>query len=99
MHERTKSLQISPKTKRVVYERDGGRCVLCGAPGDPVAHYISRSQGGRGIEQNIVTLCPRCHMEYDQGPYRATLRRVLRAYLAQQYPDWNEETLTYKKGD
>ena len=40
---RTKALSITPKVKKTVYERDGGRCVLCGSPhGLPEAHYIPR---------------------------------------------------------
>lgn len=97
MNKRTKALQIPPLVKRIVYERDGGRCVLCGAPGDPVAHYISRAQGGLGIEENVVTLCYGCHRAYDQGPYRAAIRAQLRAYLKGRYPGWDENKLIYRK--
>ena len=99
MGKRTKALTISPKVKRLVYERDGGLCVLCGAPGDPVAHYISRAQGGLGVEQNIVTLCHHCHRAYDQGIYREAIRGALAAYLARCYPGWDEEKLIYRKED
>ena len=97
MRKRTRALAISPKVKRLVWERDGGQCVLCGAPGDPVAHYISRAQGGLGVEQNILTLCQHCHRAYDQGCYRAAIRVVLREYLAARYPDWDEEKLIYRR--
>lgn len=97
MYKRTKALQIPSRVKRIVHERDGGCCVLCGAPGDPVAHYISRGQGGLGIEENIVTLCAGCHRAYDQGPYRKAIRAQLRAYLEEQYPGWDESNLTYRK--
>lgn len=57
MHKMTKATSIPKSVKEAVYERDDGRCILCGRNnGDPVAHVIRRSQGGRGIEQNIVTL-------------------------------------------
>lgn len=98
MNKRTKALQIPIKVKRIVYERDGGRCVLCGAPGDPVAHYISRAQGGLGIEQNVLTLCCRCHREYDQGPNRRAIKSQLADYLKSRYPAWDETKLTYRKG-
>lgn len=97
MNRRTKALQIPPRVKRIVHERDGGRCILCGAQGDPVAHYISRAQGGLGIEENVVTLCAGCHRAYDQGPYRRTIRAQLRAYLEGQYPGWDENNLIYRK--
>jgi 5-methylcytosine-specific restriction endonuclease McrA len=97
MHRRTKALQISPDVKRRVWERDG-RCILCHRPGSPDAHYIPRSQGGLGIEKNIVTLCQSCHMAYDQGFARRELGIEIRAYLMKCYPDWDEADLVYRKG-
>lgn len=99
MNRRTKALQIPPKVKKAVYERDHGQCVLCGAPGDPVAHYISRAQGGLGIEENVLTLCWYCHRSYDQGPERRRLREIFRKYLLTKYPGWDESKLIYKKGE
>ena len=46
MQKRTRAPAIPAEVKRRVYERDKGRCVLCGRPGNPEAHVISRSQGG-----------------------------------------------------
>lgn len=110
MNTRTKSLGITMAVKEAVAERDSFDgcpcCLLCGRPA-PVnnrlafsnAHYISRSQGGLGIEENIVTLCPNCHINrYDQGEERAQIRAFLRNYLIEHYPNWNEENLIYKKG-
>lgn len=98
MHKRTKALQISQSVKKAVYERDGGRCIICEAPGDPVCHFISRGQGGLGIEENVLTLCWRCHMAYDQGPERRQLRGILKKYLQSEYPEWDESKLVYRKG-
>ena len=97
MNERTKALTISRETKRRVYERDNGLCVLCGRPGNPEAHYISRAHSGLGIEQNIVTLCRECHNRYDQTIERQAIRAVLADYLRSQYPDWDESKLIYRK--
>lgn len=97
MNNRTKALQIPPKVKRIVYERDGGRCIICGAPGNPDAHYISRAQGGLGIEENVATLCWRCHRIYDQTPKRETYRRIIADYLKDCYPHWDESQLMYRK--
>lgn len=96
---RAKALQIPMKVKKAVYERDNGLCVVCGRPGNPEAHYIPRSRGGLGIEQNIVTLCRECHDRFDFGD-RETMTRydqMIRYYLMDQYPDWNEESLYYRK--
>jgi 5-methylcytosine-specific restriction endonuclease McrA len=107
---RTKALEIPKAVKERVAERDSfdGHpcCLLCGSPA-PVnnrlafscAHYISRAQGGLGVEENVVTLCPDCHINrYDQGSEREQIRAFLRVYLEEKYPNWNEEKLIYKKG-
>ena len=108
MHIRTKALSIPKSVKESVAERDGfdGHpcCLLCGAPApvnNPLAfscaHYIPRSQGGLGVEENIVTLCPTCHMRYDQSTDRESIGNFLRNYLIDKYPNWTEENLIYKK--
>lgn len=94
---RSKACDITQKVKQIVYERDGGLCVICHNPGMPNAHYIRRSQGGLGIEQNVVTLCMKCHNDFDNGRYREQIGTVLREYLLGCYPDWNEEDLIYNK--
>lgn len=97
MHRRTKALAISKAVKARVFERDGC-CILCGAhQGEPVAHYISRAQGGLGIEQNIVTLCPDCHRRYDQTDQRPLIRVMIGSYLKSKYPEWDEQKLYYRK--
>ena len=99
MKKRTKDLDISKAVKDTVWERDGHRCVLCLSPeAMPNAHYIPRSQGGLGIEENVVTLCRRCHNLYDNSPHRPFLRMEIQAYLRAIYNGWTEERLTYKKG-
>lgn len=94
---RAKACDISRSVKQAVYARDGGMCILCGRPGLPNAHFIPRSHNGLGIEENILTLCPECHMRYDQTEARPMLRVVFRKYLFDKYRGWNEENLVYKK--
>lgn len=97
MNKRTKALSISKATKNAVWDRDGGCCIICGKNGFPDAHYISRAHGGLGIEENVVTLCRSCHRAYDQTVERESYGRIIRAYLEDCYPDWNEDNLIYKK--
>lgn len=98
MHRRTKALDLSRKVKDRVWERDGGRCILCGNPqAMPNAHYIPRSQGGLGIEENVVTLCLSCHNRYDNSQHRPHLGREIEGYLHRQYPDWDKKKLVYRK--
>ena len=108
MHTRTKALGITIRVKEEVADRDSFDgypcCVLCGLPA-PVnnrlafsnAHYISRAQGGRGVEENILTLCPECHRRYDQTTDRAMLKPFFGRYLKSHYPEWDESKLVYKK--
>ncbi len=78
-------------------------CVHCGAAAPaPLAwsnaHFIARSQGGLGIPENGLTLCPECHRRYDQTTAREEMRGFFREYLQQKYPDWDETKLYYRKG-
>lgn len=99
--DRTKALSLTKKVKDTVAERDSidgcPCCVVCSAPGNPEAHYISRQQGGLGVEENIVTLCRSCHRRYDNED-RLKLKPVIRKYLMTQYPYWNEDDIVFEKG-
>ena len=104
---RAKATDISAKVKKAVWERDNGRCVVCGNSYNvmPNAHYIPRSRGGLGVERNIVTLCTnltpnKCHYRFDFGTkdQRQQIHDIIKRYLQSKYDDWNEEDLYYKKG-
>ncbi|MBE7092737.1 MAG: HNH endonuclease [Clostridiales bacterium] len=96
---RSRATDIPKKVKEKVYERDNGCCILCGRPGNPWCHFISRQKGGLGIEQNIVTLCNDCHREYDEssGTMHQTIRFTIKEYLLGHYPNLSEKDLVYKK--
>lgn len=98
MRRQTKYTSISAAVKKAVYLRDHGHCVLCGRPGDPWCHVVSRGNGGLGREENVVTLCPDCHREYDHGPNRKEIYVRLVAYMKGFYPDWSREDMIYRKG-
>ena len=93
---RSKACDILPSIRQIVKERDSG-CIVCGRYQTQVAHYIPRSQGGLGIEKNLVLLCPRCHMEFDNGSKRKEIGEFVRNYLRSKYDDWNEDDLIYNK--
>lgn len=94
----TLACEIPKKVKNAVWERDGHKCILCGSyQAMPNAHYIARSHGGLGTEENIVTLCANCHFAYDNSYMRKELKTKIRDYLMSKYPRWNEEKLIYKK--
>lgn len=96
---RTKACEIPQQVRDKVFERDDGRCIICHKVGIPNAHYIRRSQGGLGIEQNVVTLCPVCHFNYDNGFKREEYGKIIKEYLQYIYSTngWNEDDLKYTK--
>ena len=106
MRKDTKARDFSRKAKEQIAERDSidgwPCCVYCGlaAPATLAwsnAHFIARSQQGRGIPENGLTLCPTCHRRYDQTTDREMMREYFREYLQSKYENWSEEALIYKK--
>lgn len=103
MTKRTRELDISKKVKDIVWERDEGRCIICDTWMNvmPNSHYIPRSRGGLGIEQNVACMCQDCHYKYDfgYGEEREAIRVKFHDYLERVYDYWlwEEEKLVYKK--
>lgn len=115
MHQQTKATAIPARIKAAVARRDcsGGQistCIICGAPGAPVAHVVRRSQGGRGdTERNIVTLCYQCHYSFDEGMFikgrldkiglksQQDIKHYIYSYMEGQYPGWTPESVKYHK--
>ena len=56
------SANLSKKTRRAVYARDGYACALCDSTKYlQVHHCVKRSQGGTDSIQNLICLCADCH--------------------------------------
>ena len=94
--------EISPKVRKRVQDRDSweGRncCIYCGNPyGVEQHHFVERSRGGMGIEQNLVSLCHRCHQRLHSG--ETEIKNFCWEYLQEKYPGWEEKDLIYRKGD
>lgn len=53
------------RVRRLVYERCGGKCAICGEPlafdGMHVDHIIPLSRGGEDAEHNLQAAHPRCN--------------------------------------
>lgn len=101
---RSKATNISQKTKEIVWERDKGCCVICGNTYNvmPNSHYIRRSHGGLGIEQNIFTACTdltdnQCHSRWDKYLCSKKEIKKVKDYFKSKYPNWREKDLYYKK--
>lgn len=105
---RAKACDIKNGVPNAVFKRDKGRCVVCGNSVNvmPNSHYISRSKGGLGIEENIVTMCTeftenKCHHKYDNctdKKEKQIMKNNIKKYLMSIYPDWDEDKLIYRKG-
>lgn len=99
--ERTKATDIKPKVRKLVYERDHKRCVVCnGRYMTQVAHiFVNRSQGGLGVKENLAILCFTCHQKLDQGRYKESslVRDNAESYLISHYGDINKDDLKFSK--
>lgn len=87
---------ISREVREKVYERDQFDgwtcCIYCGKPrGIEVHHFIERSRGGLGIEENLVCLCKACHTKIHQGD--TDIQNFIRGYLSEHYAGWDENAL------
>lgn len=98
---RAKATDISQKTKQIVWDRDSHKCIYCGqvvSKSCANAHFIKRSQGGLGIPENIVTLCPDCHSKEDNGLETTLYEEYIGNYLKSIYgSNWHIQNLIYKK--
>lgn len=113
MKKRTRQLEFSTKTRERIKQRDNHRCIFCnlgyhmesttslGYGIQSIMHYIPRSKGGLGIEQNGALGCQYHHELLDNGNkgLREEMLGIFKGYLMGFYPDWNEEDLIYKKYD
>lgn len=98
MNKRTKATSIPKWVKDDVWERDHHSCIICGSTqAQPNAHFIKRSHGGLGVPQNIVTLCNRCHLQFDSSKDSMHIRAMIRDYLRNKYVGWQEHELRYVK--
>ena len=94
---RTKACEITPQVREAVEKRDNHSCIFCGRYGRGEAHYINRSQGGLGIEENIVTVCRECHRQMDNGLNIQIYRDKAEQYLKSKYPEWDKSKLVFNK--
>lgn len=112
MHRQTKATAIPSGVKAAVANRDCSNgpatCIICGRPGGPHCHIVRRSQGGKGVVENIVTLCNECHYAFDEGiglkrleplgfHSRQDIEDFIIDYIKSFYPDWTREKVTYHR--
>lgn len=111
MHRQTRMHQFTKKEKERIYDRDQGTCIFC-ALGyhmdckSPMLyqildymHYINKSAGGLGIEQNAAIGCRYHHGLLDNGHLglRQEMLDIFKKHLQDHYPGWDPEKLVYQK--
>ena len=96
-----KACEILPATKINVWERDKHKCIFCGKTvhgSCACCHFVPRSHGGLGIEQNIFTACPDCHREQDNGLNSKVYDAFAEKYLKSIYKGcWTKDKLIFRK--
>ena len=56
------------KQRELTIARDGGKCAKCGATESLEVHHVKhRADGGTDDDDNLITLCARCHAEEHKG--------------------------------
>ena len=92
---------ITAKTRKEVYRRDGYVCALCGNHDTlQIHHVIPRGQGGSDFPENLITLCSKCHAQahgIDVYPGIITAEDIEQAcveYLADMYTEVDENGKT-----
>ena len=92
---------IPKSVKKIVWERDGHRCIFCHryVPVEcACCHFIPRSLGGLGISENIFTACENDHRKQDNGMNTKLYDLKVENYLKGIYgANWNKENLIYNK--
>lgn len=68
-------MAVTPKVRKLVYERDGERCVRCGqANGLTIQHRVSKGMGGSKLYDEpayLVTMCNPCNVGLESNYERA----------------------------
>ena len=93
---RTLKTEISKNVRQKVKLRDQW-CIFCGRSGTDTMHYVPRSSGGLGIEQNLALGCRTCHMMLDQSIHRKEMLEHFEKHLQKHYGEFDRKDLIYKK--
>lgn len=110
MAKRANKTEFSARVRRIIKERDNG-CIFCQMhyrmeKADwldlntfSVMHFIPRSSGGLGIEQNGAVGCSHHHTMLDNGNggHREEMLELFEEYLKSFYDDWDKSELVYDK--
>lgn len=110
MQRRARKAEFNQKARKAIEQRDNG-CIFCGMhyrmekalPMDlsvfSIMHFVPRSAGGLGIEENGAVGCQYHHdmLDNGNGGHRKEMLELFEEYLRQFYSDWNKTELVYDK--
>ena len=102
---------FTPEIRKKIFYRDGQQCVFCKINYHmecrsemlleivDTMHFVNKSQGGLGIEENGVTGCRYHHGLLDNGHVglRDEMLEMMEEHLKNCYPDWDKAKLVYNK--
>ncbi len=65
------------KAQKEIKQLEAHQCLVCGVVEKPAHghHLIYYSEGGAANTQNMVTLCPKCHIDYHNGKLKIDIYR------------------------
>lgn len=108
---RSQATEFGQNVRMDIIRRDRGECIFCrmgydSQKADPfelkvkdIMHFIPRSKGGLGVEQNGAVGCRYHHGLLDNGNRgsRQEMLEIFEGYLKSRYEDWNRKELVYDK--
>lgn len=109
MKKQSRACEFNSKEREKIRTRDHNQCIFCSMnycmekaqwfdlSATSIMHYIPRSKGGLGIEQNGAVGCQWHHHMLDNGRNgkRKEMLELFREYLERYYPEWDERKITY----
>ena len=110
MQKRARKAEFDTKTRRIIEERDNG-CIFCqmryrmekaewlDLNTFSIMHYIPRSAGGLGIQENGAVGCQWHHdmLDNGNGGHREEMLELFEEYLQSVCDDWDKDKLKYNK--
>lgn len=77
--------------RRIVWDRDGRKCVRCGTPlelGEAHIDHIKSGKTANNSLRNLRTLCRRCHVLRADKRHRGMIAKALKDGIIP--PNWRE---------
>lgn len=73
-------MKLKDSIRQIILERDGYLCLECGVGENlEVHHVLYRSCGGKDTEDNLITLCAKCHIKkhIDEPVAKLMMKRLV----------------------